>query len=202
MRGLYAITPEGFAEADTLARSSEIVAAGASLLQYRDKSNDASKRLRQAGQLKQLCSDNSCLFIVNDDIELAAAVAADGVHLGRDDARMELARRRLGPEAIIGVSCYNQLERARQAEAEGATYLAFGAFFPSQVKPGAPVAGQNLLDRRQSGLTRPQCAIGGITAERAPELIGAGADMLAVISALYDAPDSGRAAAEFIRCFC
>lgn len=202
MHGLYAITPEGLAEADTLARSAEIVAAGASLLQYRDKSNAASRRLRQAGQLRQLCSDNGCLFIVNDDIELAAAVGADGVHLGRDDARLTLARQRLGPEAIIGVSCYNQLERARQAEAEGANYLAFGAFYSSRIKPGAPVAEPALLDRQQTGLTTPQCAIGGITVERAAELIEAGADMLAVISALYDAPDSGRAAAEFVRCFC
>lgn len=202
MRGLYAITPEGLAEADMLARSAEIVAAGAQLLQYRDKSDDRGGRLRQATHLRQLCADSGCRFIINDDIELAAAVAADGVHLGRDDQRLGSARQRLGPGATIGISCYNQLERARQAEEEGADYLAFGAFYPSRVKPGARVAEPSLLNRSRTGLSLPQCAIGGITAERAPELVAAGADLLAVITALYDAPDSGRAAAEFVRCFC
>lgn len=201
MFGLYAITPDGLGEAELLSRSRDILAAGATVLQYRDKSSDAHRRQRQAESLLALCREHGALCLINDDIELAAAIGADGVHLGRDDAAYNSAREQLGTEAIIGLSCYNELQRAQQAERMGASYAAFGAFYPSTVKPDAPVADLGLLDRRRSQLAIPQCAIGGITQQRASELVRAGADLLAVITALYEAQDSAEAARQFVAHF-
>ncbi|EDY87197.1 thiamine-phosphate pyrophosphorylase [gamma proteobacterium HTCC5015] len=201
MRGLYAITPDGVDEPELLSRSRDILAAGAVMLQYRDKSDDTQKRQRQAQSLLTLCRDHNALCIINDDIELAAAVGADGVHLGRDDDTYSHARQRLGEHAIVGISCYNDIQRAQHAQQIGASYAAFGAFFPSQTKPHAPRAQLEQLDRQRSQLAIPQCAIGGITTQRAPELIRAGADLLAVITALYEAQDSAEATRQFVAHF-
>jgi thiamine-phosphate pyrophosphorylase len=186
--GLYAITP-GLADSELLI--SQVGAAlrgGARLVQYRNKT--ASQRLRheQAARIALLCRKAGACFIVNDDIELARDGVADGVHLGGDDVTVGAARALLGPGKLIGVSCYNQLARARDAVGQGADYIAFGSFFPSRTKPGAATATRDLL-RAAKEFSRPIVAIGGITADNAAGLIEAGADALAVVSAVFDAPD-------------
>jgi thiamine-phosphate pyrophosphorylase len=198
--GLYAVTPDGIDEPRLLARTLEALEGGARVVQYRDKGGDAARRLRLAQRLRAACLQHAALFIVNDDVELAAAIAADGVHLGRDDAAIEAARARLGPDALIGASCYDELERAQRAVHAGASYLAFGSFFPSRVKPAAVRPPLAILAEARS-LGRPLVAIGGIDLGNAATLLAAGADALAVVSALYDAPDTAAAARGFSRLF-
>ncbi len=161
---------------------------GARIIQYRDKSEDQQQRLQQALALRTLCDQHQAVLIINDDVALAKQVSADGVHLGIDDISVSEARAQLGPDAIIGVSCYNRFELAEQAAAENADYLAFGAFYSSPTKPAAVRAEIELLRRAQQ-FKLPLCAIGGITHENAAALIEAGADMLAVISGVFAAAD-------------
>lgn len=193
-RGLYAITDGP--RTDLLARARDALAGGAGLLQYRDKTTDAARRLEEALALKALCLAYGIPLIINDDVALAVAARADGVHLGRDDGDLAAARAALGPQAIIGASCYDSFERARAMAAAGADYLAFGAFFPSPTKPNAPRAAPELL-RQAAALGRPLVAIGGITADNAPALVAAGAAYLAVISAVFQADDTRAAAQRF-----
>lgn len=191
--GLYAVTP-GLADSALL--TSKVEAAlrgGARVVQYRNKAADERLRHEQALRIARVCRDAGACFIVNDSIELARDVAADGVHLGKDDSGIGAARAALGPGKLIGVSCYNQLWRARDAVAQGADYIAFGSFFQSPNKPGAVTASGDLL-RAAKELSRPVVAIGGITADNAAALIEAGADAVAVVSAVFDAPDVERAA--------
>ena len=192
--GLYVITdgprpdlPDAVAQA---------LAGGAQLLQYRDKSTDATRRHAEAAVLRQLCTAHAVPLIINDDIALARAVAADGVHLGRDDDDIAAARDVLGGSAIIGVSCYDSLQRAQAAARAGASYIAFGAFFPSPTKPLAPRASLDLL-RQSAALGVPRVAIGGITPDNAASLVEAGADFLAAISAVFGAADIRAAAQGF-----
>lgn len=196
LRGLYAVTPETPDTARLVALAEACLAGGARLLQYRAKSIAAAVALEQAHALQRSCRAAGALFIVNDDVALAAAVDADGVHLGRDDADPRAARQRL-PHAIIGVSCYAEPRRAREARAAGADYVGIGSMFASSTKPSAVRAPLDAIAeaRAQGGL--PVAAIGGITPANAPRLVAAGADMLAVISALFDAPDVRAAAAAF-----
>jgi thiamine-phosphate pyrophosphorylase len=196
--GLYAIT-DGPRD-DLLAVAREALQGGATMLQYRDKTHDAARRLREASALATICGEFDAPLILNDDVELARASGAAGVHLGEDDSGVAAARATLGPDAIIGVSCYDSLQRAREAAAAGADYLAFGAFFPSITKPGARHATPGLLrDAREFGL--PMVAIGGITHENGGSLIKAGADYLAVVSALFGARDVRAAARRFTALF-
>lgn len=199
LRGLYAITPDR--RPNLAAKVTEALAGGARILQYRDKGSDGRKRLAEAGTLHRLCRQAGTLFLINDDLELAAAVAADGVHLGRNDTDPRAARRRLGPDAIIGVSCYNRFELAREARDMGADYLAFGRFFPSDTKPDAVQADPKLLRRARRELGLPLVAIGGISPENGGPLIDAGADMLAVINGLFAAPDVRATARAFTALF-
>jgi thiamine-phosphate pyrophosphorylase len=148
-----------------------------------------------------LCRERGIPLIINDDIELAAASAAAGVHLGQNDAPVGQARRRLGPQAIIGVSCYNQLERARAAASMGASYVAFGRFFPSRTKPGTVSAQPALLAQSRKEIDLPIAAIGGITPENGAELIDAGADLLAVIHGVFGQPDIKAAAQAYAALF-
>ncbi len=201
LRGLYAITQDGLPQAELYEKTEAILANGAQLLQYRDKSADRSKRLEQALWLKQCCDEFNCLFIINDDIELADEVSADGVHLGRDDAVYAQARAQLGPKAIIGLSCYNQMNLAEAAQAMGASYAAFGACFPSPTKPDAPLASLELIQQAKQQLNIPVCCIGGITLERAPQLLESNADMLAVISNLYSCDHPGKVARQYRELF-
>jgi thiamine-phosphate pyrophosphorylase len=167
------------------------------MVQYRNKTAAAALRLHQAGSLKQLCAAHGIPLIVNDDIELAAAVGAHGVHLGRDDAAIEAARSILGAQALVGVSCYNELPRALDAQRRGADYVAFGSFFVSTVKPGAVRASIALLKEARAQIELPIVAIGGITVANAGALVAAGANALAVISAVFGAPDIRAAAQSF-----
>ena len=183
--GLYAITPDIADIARLVRMARQTLAGGARLIQYRSKTDDIALRLEQAHALAHLCRSFRVPFIVNDYPDLAMEVGADGVHLGRDDAGISEARRDLGPEKIIGVSCYNRLEHAVEAERQGADYVAFGAFFASVTKPGAVSAPIDLLCDAQRKLHIPIVAIGGITPENALELICHGADAVAVSNALF-----------------
>jgi len=193
------ITPDAHDTQALLARVAPVL-PHAACLQYRNKRATAPQRLEQAGALRELCSDAGIPLIINDDAALAAAVGADGVHLGEHDGAVAAARALLGQDAIIGVSCYDDLQRAFDAAAQGADYLAFGAFYPSTTKPLARQAPLDLLQRaRVVGL--PQVAIGGLTPENARFVIAAGADMAAVISGVFDAPDPVAAARAYAACF-
>ncbi|MBS0589689.1 MAG: thiamine phosphate synthase [Proteobacteria bacterium] len=193
-RGLYAIT-DGPRD-DLLTVAAAALRGGATLLQYRDKTDDSARRLHEAVALRELCAHHAVPLIVNDDIELAHAVGAAGVHLGADDGEVAAARARLGASAIIGVSCYDSLVLARQLAAAGADYLAFGAFFPSSTKPHARCATPSLL-REAKPLGVPLVAIGGITSDNAPPLLVAGADFLAAVSAVFAKSDPESAARKF-----
>ncbi|HKL50952.1 MAG TPA: thiamine phosphate synthase [Wenzhouxiangellaceae bacterium] len=191
-RGLYAVTPEGLVGAPLLASAARALAGGAVMLQYRAKSRAQRESARA---LVELCRRHDALLIVNDDPALAADIDADGVHLGRHDESVEQARRTVGADRIIGVSCYDDLARARDLAAHGADYLAFGSMYVSPTKPEAVLCPPEILTSARC-LGKPVVAIGGITLARAPELVHAGADLLAVISDLFDASDiEARAAA-------
>lgn len=201
VQGLYAITDANLQRPQDLRSCVEAVLGnGVRLLQYRDKSAHP-RRWQEARQLAALCRAHGTVFIVNDDVELAAAVAADGVHLGRDDLALGAARTRLGPGAIIGLSCYNDLARARSAAAAGADYVAFGSVFPSSTKPGAVHASLELLRSARSALTLPIVAIGGITADNARQVIETGVDAVAVISGVFGVPEPAAAARRIARLF-
>lgn len=198
-RGLYAITQPS---PDLLPQVEAVLQGGAVLLQYRDKlTQSASQRLRLARQLHQQCQHYGIPLIINDDIELAYQIQAEGVHLGKTDAALALARQRLGAQAIIGVSCYNELERALQAQAAGANYVAFGRFFASATKPDAVLASPSLLTLAQLQLTVPIVAIGGITPDNGGQLLSAGADLLAVIGGILGQPAIKPVMARYARLF-
>jgi thiamine-phosphate pyrophosphorylase len=184
LAGLYAVTPDG-ADTTLLVRNVEAaIAGGAAAIQYRNKAAEAALRRGQAGAIARLPARRRALFIVNDDVAVAADVDADGVHLGEDDGDIAAARERIGADRVIGVSCYADFERARAAVAAGADYVAFGSFFASSTKPGARRADAQLLrDARTLGV--PVVAIGGITAGNAKALIDAGASAVAVIAAVF-----------------
>jgi len=158
-------------------------------VQYRNKTGSRLHKQRQIGQLLALCRGVGARLIVNDDFELARELGADGVHLGSEDGDITVARRCIGPDRLIGISCYNQLQRARDAMGAGADYVAFGSFFPSATKPGAVRATLELLGEARREIALPIVAIGGIDAANAVPLIRAGADALAVVSALFDSAD-------------
>ena len=199
-RGLYAITPD---EPDTgrlLVRVETVLQAGATLLQYRNKAASDDLRAEQALALQPLCRTFNVPLIINDDWALAAAIGAGGAHLGEDDGELALARHEMGADAILGASCYDDPRLARQAAFAGASYVAFGAFFPSPTKPNARRATTDLL-RDAATLQVPLVAIGGITPDNARPLIDAGADLIAVISGVFDAPDPIKAARAYLSCF-
>ncbi len=193
LSGLYAVTPDRGDTAVLVAEVEAALAGGAVAVQYRNKTADAALKRAQATALARVHAARGALFIINDDPALAAEVDADGVHVGEDDGSIIAAREIVGPDRIVGASCYNELARAEAAVAAGADYVAFGSFFVSTVKPDARRADVTLLGRAR-GLGVPIVAIGGIDGENAPELVRAGADALAVISAVFDAPDIEAAA--------
>jgi len=181
--GLYAITDGSLIPAaELVTRVAQAIAGGATVIQYREKQLAAGECQQQAAALVELCNRHGVPLLINDDVELAAAIGAAGIHLGKDDSAVRAARSRLGARAIIGVSCYNSLQRARAAAAAGADYVAFGRFFPSRTKPDAVQAAPALLVQARRQLTLPLVAIGGITLERAPAVYAAGADSIAVVS--------------------
>jgi thiamine-phosphate pyrophosphorylase len=199
-QGLYAITPD---ESDTerlLARVAPVLEAGAAWLQYRNKPGDTALRRKQAAALLPLCARYQVPLIINDDWRLAVALKADGAHMGEDDGELAAARAALGPDAILGASCYDSLELAERAVAAGASYVAFGAFFVSPTKPHARHASPQVL-RDAARLGVPRVAIGGISPDYGRLLAQAGAELLAVISGVFDAPDPAYAVRAYRACF-
>lgn len=190
LRGLYAITDSQLlAEGRLLPYVEAALKGGARLLQYRDKSDDQARRLREASALAELCARHGAELIINDDAELAARLGV-GLHLGQDDGSLSAARALLGRKAIIGATCHASLALAEQARDAGASYLAFGRFFTSQTKPGAPSASLALLEQARRRFSLPLTAIGGVSLDNAGTLLASGADLLAVVHALFAAPDA------------
>lgn len=194
LRGLYAVTPDAADVADTpqlLARVADALRGGCRLVQYRNKSAAAGLRRQQATELRRLCHDAGARLIINDHLDLALDIGADGLHLGGEDGDLPAARAALGPGRMLGVSCYNRLEAADAAVAAGADYIAFGAIYTSTVKPQAVAASLDLLRAaRRRFPDLPIAAIGGITRANAAPVIAAGADLLAVITDLFAADDT------------
>lgn len=198
LTGLYLLTDERLAD-DMEAVVAAALVGGARLIQYRDKSHDAQRRRREAQLLRSLTRRHGALLLVNDDPLLAAAVDADGVHLGRGDPDIAAARRLLGAAAVIGVSCYADRERARAAAAAGADYVAFGSVYPSPTKPQAGRATLELIAAARTEIEVPVCAIGGINHENLHEVLKWGVDLVAVLSAILFAADVEAEARYFAR---
>lgn len=189
MKGLYAITDATLLPGEKLlSQTEQVLKHGISLLQYRDKLANSDTRKQRASALLTLCRRYDTALIINDDIELASQLGC-GVHLGKDDGEIALARHKLGKQAIIGASCYNNLDTAETALAAGASYIAFGRFFSSTTKPLASPAEPAVLKAAKRKFSAPIVAIGGITPDNGRQLVNAGADMLAVIAGLWQADD-------------
>lgn len=199
--GLYAIIDTALIEQAPLDAAEQVIQGGARVLQYRDKKGSGSVRLQQAQELQQLCQHHGVPLLINDDVELARAVNAAGVHLGRSDAGLLAARTLLGPSKIIGISCYNELQRAQDMAQQGADYIAFGSFYASHTKPGAVHAPLSLLTEAKKTISVPLVAIGGITPEHTAELIEAGADAVAVINDIFASNDYYKAARQYAMLF-
>lgn len=204
LRGLYAITDAQLLAGGRLLPYVEAaLQGGVRLLQYRDKSTDKAQRFEEASALRALCAEYQADLIINDDLALAAQLGV-GLHLGQTDGSLAAARAQLGPAAIIGATCHAQLELAEHAVQQGASYLAFGRFFNSQTKPGAPAATPALLAEARARFALPLVAIGGVTLDNAAQLISPGADLVAVVHALFAADtalDVERRARAFSACF-
>ncbi|MGV8961501.1 MAG: thiamine phosphate synthase [Stenotrophomonas sp.] len=199
-RGVYLITPDELDSERLLARVQPLLTAGVTWLQYRNKLANAPLRLAQASALQTLCAQAEVPLLINDDAALAHAVGAAGVHLGEDDGDISAARALLGANAIIGASCYDELALAQRAVAAGASYVAFGAFFPTRTKLTTRRAAPELL-RQSAALGVPRVAIGGVTPDNAPPLVEAGADLIAIVSGVFAAPDPVATLLAYQRCF-
>ena len=201
LRGLYTITPEYADGARLLAELEAALAGGCRIVQYRDKTSTMTERVMRAHALRDLTRRYGAKLLINDDIALCFLVRADGVHLGKDDGNLMAARAILGSSRILGASCYADFTMAETADAAGVDYVAFGAVYPSPTKPEAALAPKDLFFDAKIRLTAASCAIGGITLDNAPPLIAAGADLLAVITDLFSAPDISARAAAYQRLF-
>lgn len=199
MKGLYAITPESASTDELIASVRQALQGGASVVQYRNKSAGPALRKEQALALLAMTRSKGVPLIINDDVRLAAAIDADGAHVGRDDDAVAMARSAL-PGKLLGASCYASLEAARAAIAQGADHVAFGSVFASSTKPDAPRAPLELFTQARS-LAVPLVAIGGITLANAPLVLAAGADCVAVIADLFGAADIAARAVQYNRLF-
>lgn len=197
LRGLYLVTPDWTDTPRLVAAVAAALGGRPALLQYRNKLADAATRRDQAGRLLALCRSAGVPLIINDSLELALEMDADGLHIGADDGDPAAARAALGPARLLGVSCYADLSRGKAARAAGANYVAFGALFPSPTKPQAVRAPLELLGRARSELDCPVAGIGGITLANAPVAVAAGADLLAAVSDVFSAPDPGARSAAY-----
>ncbi|MEY4599489.1 MAG: thiamine-phosphate synthase [Pseudomonadota bacterium] len=195
--GLYAITPDLADTDDLLYRVRAAIAGGTRVVQYRNKTADPQLRLTQARALQALCAARGVPLIINDHLDVALAVDSAGLHLGGDDGDIAAARARLGAGKLLGASCYDRLELAEAAVAAGADHIAFGSFFASSVKPNAVRPPLDLVTRAKKRFNVPVVGIGGITPSNAPQLIRAGIDAVAIISAVFAAPDIEATAREF-----
>jgi thiamine-phosphate pyrophosphorylase len=196
IRGLYAVTPDIGNTDVLLAMTQAALSGGVGVVQYRNKTATPALRRAQSRELLKLCNEHGAILLVNDHVALAGEIGAHGVHIGGEDGSLAEARAVLGPDKLIGVSCYRDLERGRAAVDGGANYIAFGGFYPSTVKPSATRAPVSLLTSARA-FDVPVVAIGGITPDNAATLISAGADAVAVITALFFAQDIGAAAKLF-----
>ena len=184
--GLYAITDASVSDSQKIIVSVEqALRGGANVIQFRDKSSNQKQRLEICLALRRLTKQFNAVFIINDDIKLTLLTKADGIHLGQNDSSLTEARNQLGEKTIIGISCYNRFDLAELATKEGANYIAFGRFFPSRTKPNTETAEIKLIQQAKQELDIPVVAIGGITAKNGGALIGAGADMLAVVDGIF-----------------
>lgn len=201
LAGLYAITPDEPRTDVLVDKVGQALRGGASLVQYRNKSADPALRLEQGHALVALCRAAGATFLVNDDIALALELGADGAHLGSQDGELAQARRRLGRDRLLGASCYDRIELAEAAAHAGVDYLAFGSVFSSGTKPGAVRAPLTIFAEARRRCSLPLVAIGGISLQNASQVFAAGADAVAVISALFDAEDIVERAAGFTRVY-
>lgn len=196
-RGLYLVTPDSAAPGELVARLKVALEGRPAVVQYRNKLAADDWRSEEAAAAAAVCRAAGVAFIINDDARLALEVGADGVHIGRDDGDIVATRAQVGPDMVIGVSCYDEWARAEHAVAAGADYIAFGAMYPSSVKPAAPRAALDLVQRAKREFDVGVATIGGITLDNAPPLVEAGADWVAVISDIFNAPDPAARAAAF-----
>jgi len=201
IRGLYAITPDEGDTAALVTKVRQALRGGASAVQYRNKVAGPLLKQEQAQALLLSCRAAGVPLIINDDLELALKVGADGLHLGGADGNLVSARERLGSHKLLGASCYDRLELALSAQAAGVDYVAFGSAFPSPTKSAAVRAPLKLFREAAARLDLPVVAIGGITPANAVAVVDAGAAAVAVISALFDAPDIEAAARRFCSLF-
>ena len=201
LRGLYLVTPELADTGALLGAVARVLSARPAIVQYRSKLVDPALRREQASRLLALCRQARIPLVINDDLALALEIGADGAHLGRDDGDLAGARKALGQARILGASCYGEWARAEAAVAAGVDYVAFGAMFPSSTKPQAPLAPLEMLARAKAEFGLPVAAIGGITLDNALLLIAAGADLPAVISDVFSAPDPAARAAAYAGLF-
>jgi len=201
MRGLYLVTPNWNDTERLLAATEAALRGGAALVQYRHKDADCILRLEQGEALLALCRRHGKPLIVNDHVALCMHLDADGVHVGGTDIAVEHARRLLGPGKIVGASCYGQLDLARAAQAAGASYAAFGGFYPSPVKKYDFVTEPALVTQARAALALPLVVIGGMTPQNAAPLVARGADMVAAITSVYADADAEAAARRFAALF-
>lgn len=201
MKGLYLVTPDWDDTGKLLAATEQGLLGGASLLQYRHKTANDELQHEQASALLALCRRYRVPFIINDHLALCEMLDADGIHVGGTDASVAAVRTLLGKDKIVGASCYGDLELARQSAAAGASYVAFGGFYPSRVKKYAVTTQPDILTRARAELKLPFCVIGGMTVDNAKPLVALGADMVAAISSVYTADDQRTAASEFTNLF-
>lgn len=201
MKGLYLVTPDWDDTDRLLAASEQAIEGGATLLQYRHKTASEALRREQAQALLTLCRTMKVPLIINDHVDLCEAIDADGIHVGGTDASVANVRARVGADKIIGASCYGDLQLARDAKAAGASYVAFGGFYPSRVKKYAVTTPPDIVSRAIRELDMPLCVIGGMTAENSKPLVALGAPMVAAISSVYSAEDPRSAAREFAELF-
>ncbi len=201
MKGLYLVTPDWDDTDQLLSLTESALKAGIAMLQYRHKTATEALQRHQATALRDLCRQYKVPFIVNDHLALCEEIDADGVHVGGTDATVAAVRSVMGPDKIIGASCYGDLQRAHDAAAAGANYVAFGGFYPSRVKKYEVSTPVDIISRAKAALTVPVCAIGGMTPENAVPLVNEGADLVAAISSVYQHEHPASAAADFVRLF-
>lgn len=201
LKGLYAITDPKLMGDDITLKAEQAIRGGINILQYRNKTASIEQQEQEANTLAKLCKRHNVIFIINDNVELAVKVKADGVHLGQTDTNFKQARELLGNNKIIGVTCNNKIEFAQTAQQQGADYVAFGRFFNSSTKPSAPQAEISLLEKARKHISIPIVAIGGITHDNAPLLLEKNVDMLAIIEGIFGQTDITHAAQQFIDIF-
>lgn len=197
MRGLYLVTPNWDDTAKLLDLTGQALGAGIALLQYRHKDASPALRLEQATALLALCRRHGCKLVINDFVELCQAIGADGVHVGGTDASVAQVRAALGPDPIVGASCYGELALAERAQRDGASYVAFGGFYPSRVKQYPVTTPAAIVDQAGRAIALPSVVIGGMTPDNAAPLVARGADMVAAISSVYLADDAAAAVGRF-----